>query len=549
MKRRSLLLISVLAAVLACSTHVEKTVPSSDETYTTARIQELARTDYDAAMQLTEDGLRSGQLSAFTANTTRAQITYLYTEDYSAAAEYMQKALKQEEAQDPATRSELIYRLATILKSGKDFTALLSACTEGKEFARMAGKSFLEASFDFLAGDCLFDMDEDTGLEMIQGAIKKASAIASSEEDFGHLLFFYGEYLNSLVGDGQYKAALEESDNYDALIGKMEKKFPQGDASYIDRCRFYQEIRRAICYTKLGNQKAAADTFEKAKSRKAAGTTGGKTLIVSYYSVSGQPDKILAIYRDELPYTGADTVSRAYRMRLARLRDAYENAGLTAKAREYEARYDSLNKQIEEKEIEEGTMVNAARYNAQRYRFQLEDTNNALQKNKWLLVTIVFVLILAICILLSMNEKRARLHSEETESLEKSLRSIQRQVAVIAERASPKDAPQQTLEKLIEGKQLYLDKNLNRESAAALLGIPSNEISRMLNDIEPGISFPDYIKSLRIRHALELIGQNPDISVSELADRCGFYTVRTLQRSFLAVTGKTPSEYAKALKK
>ena len=148
-----------------------------------------------------------------------------------------------------------------------------------------------------------------------------------------------------------------------------------------------------------------------------------------------------------------------------------------------------------------------------------------------------------------MNEKRARLHSEETESLEKSLRSIQRQVAVIAERASPKDAPQQSLEKLIEGKQLYLDKNLNRESAAALLGIPSNEISRMLNDIEPGISFPDYIKSLRIRHALELIGQNPDIPISELADRCGFYTVRTLQRSFLAVTGKTPSEYAKALKK
>lgn len=33
-----------------------------------------------------------------------------------------------------------------------------------------------------------------------------------------------------------------------------------------------------------------------------------------------------------------------------------------------------------------------------------------------------------------------------------------------------------------------------------------------------------------------------------LADRSGFYTIRTFQRSFLAVTGKTPSEYSQYLK-
>ncbi len=76
----------------------------------------------------------------------------------------------------------------------------------------------------------------------------------------------------------------------------------------------------------------------------------------------------------------------------------------------------------------------------------------------------------------------------------------------------------------------------------------ASSCDKMLEEIAPGISFPDYIKSLRIRHALELLGENPDISISELADRCGFYTIRTLQRSFLAVTGKTPSEYAQELK-
>lgn len=62
-------------------------------------------------------------------------------------------------------------------------------------------------------------------------------------------------------------------------------------------------------------------------------------------------------------------------------------------------------------------------------------------------------------------------------------------------------------------------------------------------------SAPDYIKSLRIRYALEFLGQNSDISIADIADSSGFYSIRTFQRAFLAVTGKTPSEYAQELKK
>ena len=152
-----------------------------------------------------------------------------------------------------------------------------------------------------------------------------------------------------------------------------------------------------------------------------------------------------------------------------------------------------------------------------------------------------------------MAAKKARQHSEETQSLEKSLSAIKRQVSIIAKRDFHKEPSDQSeeqlsLKELVEGQKLYLNKNLNRQSAADLLGKSSYEIDKMLEEIAPGISFPDYIKSLRIRHALELLGENPDISISELADRCGFYTIRTLQRSFLAVTGKTPSEYAQELK-
>ena len=53
---------------------------------------------------------------------------------------------------------------------------------------------------------------------------------------------------------------------------------------------------------------------------------------------------------------------------------------------------------------------------------------------------------------------------------------------------------------------------------------------------------------LRKRAEAASIGENPDIPVAELSERCGFYTVRSLQRAFLAITGMSPREYAKKVK-
>ena len=551
--RRLLFFITALVFVLSCSSPAGNTGAPAEDTYTPAHIQELAQTDYEAAMKLADEALRKGEISLFTANTLRANITYQFTEDYDLAAAYMQKALDQDEAKDPGTRSELLYHLATILRNSRDFTALLATCTEGKDCAHKAGKAFEEYSFDFLAGNCLYALGEDeTGFEMMRSALSAAGGIASTEPDYGHLLFFTGQYINSLRADENYQAALTACTTYESLIGRMESLFPNVSPAYIDRCRFYLDIHRSVCNSYLGKGAAASKAFHSALTRDYAVTTGGKSFLVAYYAASGQPDKILDLYRNELPYTDADTVTRAYRLRIARIKEAYTNAGITEKTREYQARYDSLSRGIEAKEQAEGTMVSAAKYDTQRYRFKLEDTTEVLRRNQRLILFLIIVFFITIGLLL-LTSKKARQHRKETQSLEKSLSSIQRLVSIIAEREIHKDATEKEdstvlLKNLIEGQKLYLNKNLNRQSATELLGKSSYEIDKMLKEIAPGISFPDYIKSLRIRHALELLGQTPDIPIAKLADRCGFYSIRTFQRAFLAVTGKTPSEYAQALK-
>lgn len=138
--------------------------------------------------------------------------------------------------------------------------------------------------------------------------------------------------------------------------------------------------------------------------------------------------------------------------------------------------------------------------------------------------------------------------TESTESTESIPRPVRQRPPYLPEKEATGMPMQNPLAALIEGQQLYLDKNLSREMAATLLGISRNRIGPLLHDIRPGLSFPEYVNGLRIRHALELLEQNPDIPVKELADLVGFYSVRTLERSFAAVIGKTPKKYAKELK-
>ena len=528
-------------------------VPSG--AYTLSHIQEVAMTDYEEAMRLADEGLRSGQLSAYTAHTLRARLTYLHTENYAAAAGFMRKALELEEARDPAVRTQLLYHLATVLRSGRDFTELLATCTQGKECAHKAGKAFEENAFDFLVGNALVDIgEEDDGFEMMCGALKKASSLASSEDEYGHLIYFYGQYLNDLQGKKDWDAVLSACTDYEKRVSDMERSFPGMDSSYIDRCRFYLDIHRAIGYSYTGSSDSALQAFEKACTRSYCLTTDGQTQLVDYYAAAGQPDKILDIYRDELPFTEPDTVSRSYRMRIARLLEACTNAGMSEKAREYQEIYNSLSRQLEQKERFEGTFTNSAKYDVQRYRFKLEDTTRVLRQNQRLIFVLITIFILATGLLLVLLLSRNRAHRQESESLKKSLSSIQRQVSIIADMQTHKDASDApeaalTLKDVIEGRELYLDKGLNRQKISAILGKSPYEIDKMLADAAPGISFPDYIKGLRIRRALDLLSENPDISIAELADSSGFYTVRSLQRSFLAIIGKTPSEFAKDLKK
>lgn len=86
-------------------------------------------------------------------------------------------------------------------------------------------------------------------------------------------------------------------------------------------------------------------------------------------------------------------------------------------------------------------------------------------------------------------------------------------------------------------------KEINLDAIANNLHVSKYYISHLLND-KLGIAFNEYINSLRISDAVIMLDERK-YGISEIAEKCGFNTVRTFNRAFKSIYGISPSEYKK----
>lgn len=99
---------------------------------------------------------------------------------------------------------------------------------------------------------------------------------------------------------------------------------------------------------------------------------------------------------------------------------------------------------------------------------------------------------------------------------------------------------EQKLESLCERKQLYLEPDLTRETLCARLSVGRTYLSMYLHS--HGLSFYKYINTLRVKHAISLMQENPDIPLREICRLSGFRSQTTFRKVFQEVMGCKPSE-------
>ncbi len=86
--------------------------------------------------------------------------------------------------------------------------------------------------------------------------------------------------------------------------------------------------------------------------------------------------------------------------------------------------------------------------------------------------------------------------------------------------------------------------NITFKEACCRFSYSPSHFSRLIVTLT-GTSFTKYINILRISHAIELLHSDSSLSVTEIARRCGFSTIRNFYRCFKELTGHPPTSIPK----
>lgn len=102
------------------------------------------------------------------------------------------------------------------------------------------------------------------------------------------------------------------------------------------------------------------------------------------------------------------------------------------------------------------------------------------------------------------------------------------------------DVIEQKLVSLCEAKCLFLDPELTRETLCLRLSINHTYLSMYFHD--RGITFYQYINTLRVEYAIKLMQDNPLMSIRQVSELSGFRSQTTFRKVFHEAMGCLPSE-------
>lgn len=532
--------------------------------YSLNQLRSVGCYDLDKAIRYVKEGQAKGELSAYDAADLCAYLTYQLSFDYAKVIDYCNQAvaaLEASENKDPVLWVRSLGLLCRAAYDNDDLFTCLEKSSEGSEIAHEHDYLFGDAALDFMVGRCQYDCGLYVdGILHMNDALERAIRTVNSEREYETLVYLVLCLYNCYFVEDDFEEMLRVANLLEPLLKDMGRKFPGMRAncslSNYYRCQYFLYLGRAVSKASLGRFTEAKADFDCCRDMDYASWNGNDRFQIDFYMAIGAVDSVEHITQRS-PYRNLDTISWSYQMRMARLERVYRIAGDTAMANHYAFRMDTLAYIIEKKEKEEGLSVMATQYGSKHYQLALFSLTEHVKRQYFtdIMLLIGGIIAIASCLILIIRNSRKRkkdekLFQQKSQTMEEEMEKLRRQVRLIARRdakmrVEEDEGETAALSAFVEENELYLKKDISRSLVAELMGCTQRAMTKMLDEIHPGLSFPDYIRSLRVRHALKVIGENPNITVQQLADDSGFYSLSSFERAFKAVTGKTPKTYLK----
>lgn len=173
----------------------------------------------------------------------------------------------------------------------------------------------------------------------------------------------------------------------------------------------------------------------------------------------------------------------------------------------------------------------------------------------YLLLSIALFLLLAITVVLAISIARSRKVMDtlkESIGLKTAAESKLESKMLAEEPPNLKDRDlidlKDRLLDLFEREKLYRNPDIRVGDIASRLYTNKNYLAQAIR-LKTNKNFCQLVHSFRVREAMRLFEENPELSIRQLSTMVGFNSMTTFNSAFSRITGFTPAEWCREFKK
>ena len=574
--KASKLILPFLCACLALGGCLESkkqpprhTPQASDTLYTAQAAMLLYGTDPERALTLIDSALIVGNVDAYEADYLRAKVyahspvDHRLDEAIALCEDLLQRDSTRATSISTAdNRGSVLQLMMDSYRRKKDYERWLIYATELADLNRQWGHVTEALRMEAEIGDVMTYLGRhDEGLAKLDEVIRALDAGAPSVDRMDAGIVARKRKITVLDEDGNYEAILPEAS---AIVRKLDdyEKRPSAYAEDSFRlppipedreryCQFYKAqawgfLARAHAQNTPPNIKEARKYLALFEQSDYGKTYGGRVMVSPAWKALGEWNKLLAIDAEVETRMGADTLNENYAVILKDRADAATAQGKPAEALAYMNRYAALQRELNKQQHEGEAQEYAARYHAQEQERKIQDAETMSARKDIIIIAIIWLFVMALCISVFAFRQRDKI-SEKNRAL---VRMINEQTA--AQDALQQDAPApnpilfRTIDQTIREERLYTNASLQRQDILNRFGISRRTLNDLLSAYAEGQSFTAYINAMRLRDAVHLLREKPELSISNIAESVGF-TPATFREQFKHKFGMTPTEYRQNL--
>ena len=568
-------ILSVLLTCVGCKdkASIKRISHLGDTPYQQDSILVVYATNPKRALRLLDSALLLGNISDYRGQFIRAKIySKSLMEQQQDSAILICKALLNHDSvrNEPTEQANILDMLIATARAKYDNEAYLRWATQKAELCQQQGEETERWRTEADIGLVMTNLgQEDEGLAKLDEAISHLDSPGSIDR-MDAFVVACKRKINALNGLQRYNEViplgqriLDRLDHFESHIKDYAEdsyrlswsERPSDRDRYLDfsRAQAWGFMATAYSHTKnppkgeesryLSLAKKYLSLFDNSGYGK---TFSARRMIAPSQMALGMYDEALVTYDELERRMAADTLNEDYAIILRSRAIAACEKKNYAEAYYYQTRNADLSKILSDSLIKGKAHDYAARYHAQEQQLEIQEKQAEAKRSHIISLAVAAIALLAVAFAVYFFRQK-RIVSEKNRVL---VRLINEQQMPESAQPVPADSSEPSIfndiDQKIRNEHLYKNVNLQRQDVCDRFGISRHNLNDLLAEHADGLSFPQYINSIRLEEALHLLRDEPTKTISAIAAEVGF-TPANLREQFKRKYGVTPGEYRQNL--